>query len=645
MCGITGYISRYEIVNKNKVLKMAKAISKRGPDSFGSWYDQKIGVALAHRRLSIIDTSEAGHQPMKSKNGRYTISFNGEIYNFKELKKELNSSGYELTWEGHSDTEVLLAQIQIYGLQKTLKKINGMFALALWDSEKRILSLARDRIGEKPLYYGMNKGSFIFGSELKALKAFDEASLEIDRNSLANYLRHAYIPDPQSIYLGIKKLIPGHYVEFNFEKFQISEPISYWNLFDYASHNNKIKNIDKSSDFFLNELKKRLTKSVELRMISDVPIGAFLSGGLDSSIIVSIMQSISNKPINTFTIGFNDQGYNEAKSAKEISNFLGTNHTELYITPEKTLDTVSKLPRTWDEPFADSSQIPTLLLSELTSRTVKVALSGDGGDELFCGYNRYSQGYSIYKFLRKFPDIITKSLSKSLKTINPQNIDKLISLMPRKYQYPAIGDRLNKLADVILYSKDLEFYKSLISIFQSPSQLLISGVEELNLLSEPQKWPNTSDFRELMMYLDMHTYLPGDILTKVDRASMAYSLEARVPFLDHELIEWVWSIPFEMKLRKGKSKWLIRELLSHYLPNKLTERPKMGFGIPIEYWLAGPLKDWAENLLSEENIKKQGLFNSKIVLNFWEEHKSGKRRWHHQLWTILMACSWAEENI
>ena len=634
MCGITGYISRYEIVNKNKVLKMAKAISKRGPDSFGSWYDQKIGVALAHRRLSIIDTSEAGHQPMKSKNGRYTISFNGEIYNFKELKKELNSSGYELTWEGHSDTEVLLAQIQIYGLQKTLKKINGMFALALWDSEKRILSLARDRIGEKPLYYGMNKGSFIFGSELKALKAFDEASL-----------RHAYIPDPQSIYLGIKKLIPGHYVEFNFEKFQISEPISYWNLFDYASHNNKIKNIDKSSDFFLNELKKRLTKSVELRMISDVPIGAFLSGGLDSSIIVSIMQSISNKPINTFTIGFNDQGYNEAKSAKEISNFLGTNHTELYITPEKTLDTVSKLPRTWDEPFADSSQIPTLLLSELTSRTVKVALSGDGGDELFCGYNRYSQGYSIYKFLRKFPDIITKSLSKSLKTINPQNIDKLISLMPRKYQYPAIGDRLNKLADVILYSKDLEFYKSLISIFQSPSQLLISGVEELNLLSEPQKWPNTSDFRELMMYLDMHTYLPGDILTKVDRASMAYSLEARVPFLDHELIEWVWSIPFEMKLRKGKSKWLIRELLSHYLPNKLTERPKMGFGIPIEYWLAGPLKDWAENLLSEENIKKQGLFNSKIVLNFWEEHKSGKRRWHHQLWTILMACSWAEENI
>ncbi len=644
MCGITGYISKTKIANKFEVLKMANTISKRGPDSFGYWCDKKLGIAIAHRRLSIIDTSSAGHQPMISKNNRYIISFNGEIYNYKDLKKEISSSGFEMQWEGNSDTEVLLAQIQIYGVFNTLKKINGMFAISVWDKEERKLILARDRIGEKPLYYGINKGNFLFASELKAIKEFEDSELIIDKNSLCSFLRHAYIPSPHCIYQGFKKLSPGEYVEFNYEKFELSDPIEYWSLSHYANLKNK-KNIESNStDLYINELNKKLIKSVKSRMMSDVPIGAFLSGGIDSSLVVSIMQSLSIKPINTFTIGFNNESYNEAESAKEISNFLGTNHTELYVTPNQTLNVIDKLPDIWDEPFADSSQIPTFFLSELTSRKVKVALSGDGGDELFCGYNRYSQGYLLYKFLRKFPYKLRKIISKSIKSINPIYINQLMSTIPKKYQYKAAGDRLHKLADVINYSNDFEFYKFLISSFKSPKDYLISGEEPKNLFSEPNNWPETSDFRELMMYLDMKTYLPEDILTKVDRATMTNSLEARVPFLDHELVEWVWSLPFNLKLRDGKSKWILKEVLSKYIPRNLTERPKSGFGIPIEYWLNGPLREWSESLLSKYSIEKQSLFNHKKVTKLWEDHKSGKVRAHYQLWSILMATAWAERN-
>jgi len=636
MCGIAGYVSSGIEASDVVAGHMAARLTHRGPDASGTWIDAEAGVALAHRRLAILDLSEAGRQPMVSADGRLVLTFNGEIYNHRALRAEVEAAGWSAGWRSHSDTETLLAALQLWGMAGTLPRLNGMFAIALWDRNRRVLSLARDRAGEKPLYYGAVGGSVLFASELKALTVHPEWRGEIDRDVLSLYLRHAYVPDPHCIYRGVFKLPPGHWLEVHDGKPRA--PKCYWDFRQVVS----APRLDATPEELTDELEARLGAAVALRMEADVPLGAFLSGGIDSSVIVALMQARSNRPIRTFTIGFDVPGYNEAENAKAIAHHLGTRHTELYLTPEDALAVVPQLPHIWNEPFGDSSQIPTLLLSRMTRDHVTVALSGDAGDELFCGYDRYGQGYALHRLLRRMPPFLRRIMANMLQAMPSHAIDSAVQKLPRALRYPAIGDRLNKLGAVLAKAEGAELYRALISQFQNPALLAIDSNEAQTLLSQPSKWPGLDDFRETVMFLDTLTYLPGDILTKVDRASMAVSLEARVPMLDHELIEFAWRLPLNVKLRDGRTKWLLRQVLERYVPRSLIDRPKMGFGIPIEHWLSGPLRDWMGDLLEPTRMKRQGYLNVPFVQALLSEHISGRRRWHHQLWTILMFQAWIE---
>lgn len=641
MCGFTGFLDRAGFADGEALLRrMADTIVHRGPDSDGYWVDADSGIALAHRRLAIIDLSPAGHQPMLSANGRYALSYNGEIYNHLDMRRELEAAG-SIAWRGHSDTETLLAGFSAWGVLGTLQRANGMFAFALWDRAERKLTLARDRMGEKPLYYGMQGSALLFGSELKALRQHSAWRGGVNRDALTLFLRHNYVPGPYSIYDNILKLPPAHYVEIGPDDRAPGEPVAYWAIAQKA-RDGRDNPFTGSAEASVDALDELLSDAVKIRMAADVPLGAFLSGGYDSSTIVALMQSQSQRPVKTFSIGFSEAEYDEAHHAKRVAAHLGTDHTELYVTPQDALDQIPKLPHHWDEPFADSSQIPTLLVSQLARTEVTVSLSGDGGDELFCGYNRYAQGYDIWRRLGKLPRGMRKAAAGALRLTPGRAIDTIMKVAPENLRKLAVGDRILKLADVLDVDQADDFYRSLISHSKHPERLVPGAREPETLLTQADPDWAGRDFRDRMMYLDMRTYLPDDILVKVDRASMAVSLESRVPLLDHRVVEFALALPLEHKLRNGESKWPLRQLLYRHVPREMMERPKMGFGVPIDHWLQGPLRDWADDLLSEDRLKREGFFDVVEVRRLWTETRSGRRRWHYHVWDILMFQAWLD---
>ncbi|MDH4099966.1 MAG: asparagine synthase (glutamine-hydrolyzing) [Nitrospirota bacterium] len=654
MCGIAGSLqfssnsNNYEL--QATTLKMSDMLVHRGPDDSGIWVDDTVGVALGHRRLSILDLSPEGHQPMVSACGRYVIAFNGEVYNYLEIRMELEGQSQRIApgWRGHSDTEVMLAAISRWGIEAAVRRFVGMFAFALWDREERSLHLVRDRMGEKPLYYGWVNGTFLFGSELKALRAHPAFRAEIDRDALALFLRHNYIPAPYSIYRNIFKLIPGTILTIRAaSKDSRLSPVAYWSVKECAEAGERAP-FEGTEEEAVACLESLISSSVRQQMVADVPLGAFLSGGIDSSTVVALMQAQSDRPVKTFTIGFEEKGYNEALHAKEVAQHLGTDHTELYVTPAEARDVIPRLPALYDEPFSDSSQIPTFLVSQMARRHVTVSLSGDGGDELFGGYNRYFWGRSIWNKTGWLPVPARKVTASALTALSPRTWDALFDkgggLLPRAARVKAPGDKLHKLAEVLPARNPETIYKMLVSHWKNPAAVVIAAKERPTVLTDEGQWADLADFTHRMMYLDMMTYLPDDILVKVDRASMGVSLESRVPFLDHRVVEFAWRIPLKMKIRNNEGKWILRQVLYKHVPRELMERPKMGFGVPIDEWLRGPLKEWAEALLDEKRLRDEGYFDPRPIREKWQEHLSGARNWQYYLWDVLMFQVWLEHQ-
>lgn len=644
MCGIAGFIAASSLCEADglraRARAMADTISHRGPDDGDVWVDAAMGVALAHRRLSILDLSPAGHQPMLSACRRYVVVYNGEIYNWAELRRELEAGGGAPAWRGHSDTEVLLAGIVAWGLEATLRRARGMFALALWNCTEKSLTLARDRIGEKPLYYGRVGNGFAFGSELKALHALSGARFDIDPGALALMLRYGYVPEPFSIFQGIFKLSPGTLLRVTADGC-FGEPEPWWRFASVAQEG--VSNRRMLSDGeAIDGLEAVLSAAIGEQMVADVPLGALLSGGLDSSIIVALMQARSTRPVRTFTIGFAESNYDEATHAHAVARHLGTEHTELCVTPEQARDIIPRLPDIYDEPFADSSQIPTALVCALTRQHVTVCLSGDAGDELFAGYNRYFWATSLWRRFGRVPPQLRRALAVGLSAVPAGVWDRLVGalgpLIPERLHVNNPGDKLHKLAEVMGASSPEALYRELVSQWRGP--LPLHGVAEpTTLVANSCRWPALTGFPERMMAVDTLTYLPDDILVKVDRAAMAASLEMRVPFLDVRVIDFAWRLPFHQKVRDGQGKWLLRQLLDRYVPRELVDRPKQGFGVPIEHWLRGPLRDWAEDLLSVSALSENGLLDPVPVRAMWDQHLSGRNA-QHALWNVLMFQAW-----
>ena len=645
MCGLAGFFaphnSRPADDLAGMVSRMTDAIVHRGPDDAGVWIDAGSGVGLGHRRLSILDLSPLGHQPMASADQRFVMVFNGEVYNFQALRSELEAKGHK--FRGHSDTEIMLAAFVEWGVDEATRKFNGMFAFALWDRQERVLHLGRDRLGEKPLYYGWAGSTLVFASELKALRRHPEFRAEIDRRALTGLLRFGYIPEPLSIYQGISKLPPASLVTWDGSGSR-PRPRLYWDLRQVIE--NGLDHPVTGSDAEVTEQFEALLKqAVGMRMIADVPLGAFLSGGVDSSLTVAMMQAQSSRPVRTFTIGFHEEQYNEAQHAKEVARHLGTDHTEFYVTPQDALNVIPRLPALYDEPFADLSQIPTYLVCAMARRHVTVALSGDAGDELFAGYERYSWGRSIYKKFSWMPQFLRRAGAAAVTAIPAAALNALSRLvLPRRMKHVPAGDKLHKLAEVVRSPGLESLYLNLMSQWKNPSDVVIGGEEADTPLTNKSGWPRVEDFTHRMMQLDMETYLPGDILTKVDRAAMGVSLETRVPLLDTDLVEFAWRVPFSMKVRDGRGKWLMRQVLYKHVPQHLIDRPKRGFGVPMEHWLRGKLRDWAGSLLDESRLKREGFFEPHSVTQKWQEHQSGTRNWHFYLWDVLMFQAWLESQ-
>lgn len=637
MCGIAGVLMSKPLDNLEGIIdEMTKTLALRGPDGQHTWLDSEQGIALGHRRLAILDLSPAGVQPKISQNQRFVITYNGEIYNYKALKSQLEAEG--ITFHSHSDTEVLLEAISAWGIEDTLKKLNGIFAFALWDRSQKTLILARDHLGIKPLYWYNHGGNFAFASELKALHKLPFFKPTINRNALCSYFRFSYIPEPLSIFEHTHKLEAGHFLILKWGEKPLLK--SYWNLKD-TIFKAKAKPFQGTDQEAIAALDGVLKKAVDLQMVSDVPLGAFLSGGVDSSTVVALMQSQSVKKIKTFSIGFEDPAYNEAPHAKLVADHLGTDHTELYANSKSVQDIIPLIADFCDEPFADSSQIPTYLVSQLARQHVTVSLSGDGGDELFAGYNRYYiWSKSITKKLLGLPKPLRKIVSLMLSSVPQLMWDTVLSTLLMGRGPKHLGNKLHKLAKALSVESEWSFYISLLSHSLNPEELVLGSTEPKNIIWDPKLTHDFPEFIERMQYADMKTYLIDDILFKVDRASMANSLEARVPLLDPDVIAFSWQLPMHYKIRNNTPKWLLKQVLYQYVPKNLIDRPKQGFGIPLGDWLKTSLKAWASELLSTASLEQHGLLNVALIQQKWREHVEGVENHQYELWNVLMFQAW-----
>ena len=645
MCGIAGFIDfktgTSESVGTLALGRMADRIAHRGPDDWGTWCDPKRGVFFAHRRLSIVDLSAAGHQPMASASGQYVIVYNGEVYNHRALRAELDLKR-AFAWRGHSDTEVVLAAFETWGIEATLTKLVGMFAMAVWDRSEHALTLVRDRAGEKPLYWGTPQGQLVFGSELKAFEGLANLGLRTNHAALPLLLRFGYIPAPHSIYEGIEKLMPGTWLRFTQPGAPTAQGV-YWSAAESAARGARDR-LTLSPGECTDELERLLTAAVKMQLEADVPVGAFLSGGIDSSTVVALAQKCRSSKVRTFSIGFDEQAFDESVHARRVAEHLGTDHAELRVTSRDALDQVAEMARIYDEPFADSSQIPTYLLARLTRRSVTVSLSGDAGDELFGGYPRYRRMQSMDRLFRMLPGAARLVTAAALERVSPQAWTRFTALLGRRGSaHRSVGDSVHRMAQMLRSDRHL-LYRYLSSGLPDTSCLMPGAPEAPTIFETPSAWPKCGSATELFMWLDFMTYLPDDVLAKVDRATMAVSLESRVPMLDHRVIEFSHRLPVDMKVRGGEQKWILRQVLYRHVPRALIDRPKMGFSVPLDAWLRGPLRAWAEALLFDPKAQ-DGSLDATEMRRLWNEHQIGVRNWQHAFWSILMLRGWQQEHV
>jgi asparagine synthase (glutamine-hydrolysing) len=637
MCGLVGFWhfrDQPAAVMISMVERMCQSMRMRGPDSYATWVSEADGFAVGHNRLAVVDLSPAGHQPMISANGRYVLVYNGEIYKTQSMREELIQLGVQ--FRGHSDTEVLLEGCAIWGVDATIRRCNGMFAFVLWDQHERRCFLVRDRLGVKPLYWGFHQGILFFGSQTGGFKLHPEWTPQVDDSVLVTFLHHGYLPGSQSIYQGIEQVKPGTVVEIRAD--HSVHVRKFWSLEQIIEQREIQFGVDPST--LTLELDALLRDAVKARMVADVPLGAFLSGGIDSSLIAALMQAQSAQPIQTFSIGFHEQDFNEAPYAKAVAQHLGTEHHEHYFSSADAMEVIPSLPEMFDEPFADSSQLPTYLVSKIARQRVTVALSGDGGDELFAGYTRYHLAQQIWRQCAWMPRAVRVGLAGALGRVKPAYWDVMAKMIPAHKRPPYLSDKMIKLANILPLNQ-ADFYRNLVGLWPENTVLLKQTPYQFEFPS----MNGSLNFIESMQFADTMIYLPDDILTKVDRASMAVSLEARVPFLDYRVVEWAWSLPMDMKIRSYQGKWLLRQVLKSYVPDRLMDRPKMGFGVPVGRWLRGPLKDWAYELLSPQQLPQDGLLNRELIMQRFQQHMQGQKQWDASLWTVLMFQAWKQRYL
>lgn len=655
MCGFAGFIDSRPQRSQNELERICRAMNQtlahRGPDDSGVWRDPQCGAALGHRRLSIIDLSPAGAQPMLSHDGNLVLAYNGEVYNFEDLRRRLESQdpGLASRWRGRSDSEVLLQAIAAWGPAKALQAANGMFALALWDRRERRLFLARDRLGQKPLYYGWAGGSLVFASELKALGPHPDFRGQVDREALAAYVRHGYVPTPHCIFQGLRKLCPGCFISLDpTRQGFLPEPEAYWSL-EKVMAQGLADPLSGPPQEAVEQLETVLDEAVRMRMIADVPLGALLSGGIDSSAVVALMGRHSSLPVRTFSIGFHQASHDEAPYARQVAKHLGAKHTELYVSPQEALGVVPLLPEMYDEPFGDSSQVPTYLVSRLAREQVTVALSGDGGDEAFLGYDRYFWAQRLARFNRMAPLPLRRALARALAALPTKAWDRLLrgamAALPGRLRKSNPADNLDRVVNLLPCRDERELYRRLMSPGFDPARVVRGSGEAATILSRASGPEDAAPYARRMMYWDGALYLPDDILTKVDRASMAVSLEARSPLLDYRVVELAWRIPTSLLVQDGRGKWPLRQVAYRHIPRHLLDRPKMGFGVPLAAWLRGPLKDWGAVLLEPGRLEREGYFKPQPIAQAWQEHQEGHRDRHHQLWAVLMFQAWRERYL